>query len=546
MKKPFLALFSAAALLPALPIHAQTPFVETTTLTFYWGLTNDYVTNAFTSIPTLPELVVFDPDALPTGVETYTDTLTPRSYTGSPYGKFAPALANQQIVQLLLQRMLRNGTLSKEELEYRWQLTAVREAPRTVKELATNPYRVFLTGQASNSSKSSPIVEATTYGAEVVSDDPILPSYLDSSPTFPSTVTVDTGINITLGQFTGNYNETLWNNSETIVLNASGTATTAFTVDFGALFYDDPRHAQSEPKNDPTFNYHLIRNYWQASASGVINYGVSTIKAPLPTFVATKVTASATGWFYHDHTEIEYVNNFPRYKLRPASYGGAGIAPLRVTLSNIQYQKRTLFNLAVPSAPSNLSTVTIDDEGLFTEPNAEAIVLTWTDNARNETHHILERLREDSDVWEVVPRVEASGFGTGSFTIRDLVQDTSYTFRIRAANGGGISGYSPTVQGTTVAKPTLLDVASATPGIVNLTWSDNSNTETGYVLERQREGSNTWQTLPVIGPNVTTYQDTGLIQDQTYTYRLRAQDGTVGFSAYSDTTSIKVPKAATN
>jgi hypothetical protein len=451
MKSSLFVLGTAAALLPLSALRAQTPFVETTTLTFFWGLTSDYVVNTETPVPTLPELVEpFDPDSLPVGVETFTDTLTPRAYTGPVTNTFPAALPNKQIIDLLLQRMVRNGKIFKEELGYRWQLTAVREAPRNVRELATNPYRVFLTAQYQASSSSFPVVEAVPYGEEIVTDDPLLPYYLDSSPDFFDTVTVDTGITITLGQHVGNYTESRWNGSDTapLVLQATGSATTAFTVDFGALFYEDPKHALDKPENAPAFNYHLKRNYWQASASGYINYNVASIRAPLPTFVATRVTASATGWFAHYRSEVEYVNNAPRYKTIPITltYGSAGIAPLRVTLSNVQYQKRQLFDLPLPATPIDLKATLVK-----TPFFKQAIVLRWKDRAFNETHYIVERRKAGSDTWEVLPRIESVGFGDGTTTVGDLEDETLYTFRLRAVNGAGSSEYSNEVEVTTEA-----------------------------------------------------------------------------------------------
>lgn len=538
MKAAALAL-SAAALLPfasnALRAQAGSPFVETTTLTFYWSFTHSYVTNQSTPIPTLPDLAVYDPNTLPSGFETFTDTIRAQPYTGAPAGKFAPAGANQQIIDLLLQRMVRDGRLSRRQLGWRWQLIAVREAPATVRELASNPYRVFLSGQSTSGlgSVSASSYEAYGFGPEPVIDDPVPEDYIDSTPSTP-VVTLDTGITITLGQYSGNYTETDWGANNNRVRKATGSVATAFRVDFGALFYDDPLHAQTNPSVLP-YNYHLKRHYWEASASGIINYNIRTILPPLtspnvlPTFVATNSSATATGWFYHQYTEYvaSMVNNFPVYSIPnpDPSYGGMGTAPLKVTLSTIQYQKRDRFDLSLPAAPENVFTVTVDDG---------EVQVSWFDMSSNETGFILERSLAPDGPWEQVVKTEANG---SPFSDTQLDLDTVYYYRVYAFNGGGSSAYSdPVGVASTAAKPSNLDAGAISSSQINLRWSDNSTVETGYEVQRRRDSTNTWITLVNDLPaDTTTYNDTTASSNTKYHYRVRALHVPYGTSAWSDT-----------
>jgi len=69
---------------------------------------------------------------------------------------------------------------------------------------------------------------------------------------------------------------------------------------------------------------------------------------------------------------------------------------------------------------------------------------------------------------------------------------------------------------------------------INLSWSDGSNNETGFRIERSPNGTSSWQEIASVGANVISYQNTGLACDTRYYYRVRAyrsQDGQ--FSAYS-------------
>ena len=77
-------------------------------------------------------------------------------------------------------------------------------------------------------------------------------------------------------------------------------------------------------------------------------------------------------------------------------------------------------------------------------------------------------------------------------------------------------------------------------GYIKLTWTNNSSIETGYVIERLNSGA-TFSVLATVGPNVTTYTNTGLTMPSgPYTYRVLAT-GTSGDSAYSNEVSASLP-----
>jgi hypothetical protein len=536
MKAAFFALLSAF-LLPLVALRAQTPspYVETSTLTFYWSFTHSYITNESTPIPALPDVATFDPSTLPSGFETYTDTSTVRPYTGPVVNHFAPAGNNRQLINFLLQRMVRTNRLDKQVLGYRWQLIAVREAPANVREMATNPYRVFLSGQAGNSFSAGNL-EVPAYGPEAITDDDLTYWYDDSTPLTP-VVTVDTGITITLGQYNGSYTEKNWSATNDRVRNASGNVATAFRVDFGALFYDDPRH-NFEPNNvrrDPTYNFHLQRNYWQATASGLINYGIRSVAGPLPTFVATNANATATGWFYHERSHFSAVNN--GYRLEDGvtqTYFAAGTAPLKVTLSTIQYQKRGLFLLNAPADPEFASTETLTNE---------SVQISWSHFGSNETGFIIERRVEGVEEWEEIARAEAN---ETDFIDTELLVDTVYYYRVAAFNGAGVSEFTEEVSASTIAAPTTLDVGATSPTTIVMTWRHASDLETAFELQRRGPDGN-WVVVTLeIAPNTLTYTDPDRAPDTLYAYRIRAIHAEFGASAWSNIEDATTPKPAEN
>lgn len=443
MKAALFALF-AAALLPVSALQAQTPtpFVETTTLTFFWGFSETYVTSTDNAVPALPDDAVFDPLLLPDGFESYIYTGRARAYTGPVSNTFPPAGANKQIIELLLQRMVREREIAKQILGYRWQLIAVRDAPANVQEAATNPYTIFLSGQHPTSSLSFSL-PVKNIGPEILDDEQTVP------PLFPPTI-ADTGMTLTLGSYSGSFTESKWNEANNIARSATGTVSTAFTVDFGAVFYEDPKHNVDQPRQDP-FNYHLKRNIWRASAAGLVNYTFRPIaQNTLPTFLVSSSGATGTGWFFHDRQEIEYKNNLPvLVNDITKNYLSGGTAPLRINLSTIQYQKRTIF---YPIAPSALAAVVT---GVIDEDNA-TVSLSWNDNSFNETGFYIQRKDNITNTWSVVytflnqrPDPEV---GDEQPYVDTVVPNVSYTYRVQAFNVGP-STYSNEATATPTAVP---------------------------------------------------------------------------------------------
>jgi arylsulfatase A-like enzyme len=93
---------------------------------------------------------------------------------------------------------------------------------------------------------------------------------------------------------------------------------------------------------------------------------------------------------------------------------------------------------------------------------------------------------------------------------------------------------TPTATPTPQA-PTNLTATAVSSSQINLSWTDNSNNETGFKVERSKNGKGFSQ-LATVGANVTTYSDTGLNRTTTYYYRVRAVNAG-GNSAYSNIAS---------
>ena len=72
---------------------------------------------------------------------------------------------------------------------------------------------------------------------------------------------------------------------------------------------------------------------------------------------------------------------------------------------------------------------------------------------------------------------------------------------------------------------------------VNLSWSDNSTNETGFKIER-KTGTETYKNIGTVGINVETYNDTGLISNTTYNYRVYAFNSAGVSITYSNEVTV--------
>ncbi len=85
---------------------------------------------------------------------------------------------------------------------------------------------------------------------------------------------------------------------------------------------------------------------------------------------------------------------------------------------------------------------------------------------------------------------------------------------------------------TPPSAPSELSATAASSSLIDLTWTDNSNDETGFRVERRTGGGN-FNQIAVPDANSTSYQDDTAQPSTTYTYRVRAANE-AGGSDYSN------------
>ena len=183
-----------------------------------------------------------------------------------------------------------------------------------------------------------------------------------------------------------------------------------------------------------------------------------------------------------------------------------------------------------PDMPSNLTAEVV---------SSNQINLAWIDNAIDEDGFRIERCQGLGCA--NFAQIATVGANTTSYSDTGLSASTTYAYRVLAFNAAGDSEYSNYAEATTLDAPALppgapsnLAAKAVSSSQINLTWIDNANNEDGFEIQRCTGSKCTdFATITTVGPNVTSYSNTGLSRSTTYRYRVRAYN-TSGDSAYSN------------
>lgn len=250
------------------------------------------------------------------------------------------------------------------------------------------------------------------------------------------------------------------------------------------------------------------------------------------TVTFTAGTGSVGGTFTHSDTNLN-PNTTYSYRVRARNSldgttfrNGAWVGPVTATTFAPPPTAPTLVSVVAPAPPAG----------------STSLVLTWTDNSTTETGFLVEQAPAAGGPWSQAGAVLPANSTTA--TVTGLQPDTDYFFRVTATGVPINSLVSNVRSGTTLPLPPeapdglSITVPARPQGLTELIldWADNSDNEVEFSIERQDSANGLFNEVGVVGADVTTFTDTGLTRNTTYTYRVRASN-TGGDSAYSDTAS---------
>jgi hypothetical protein len=225
------------------------------------------------------------------------------------------------------------------------------------------------------------------------------------------------------------------------------------------------------------------------------------------------------------------------YKYRVAALNTVGYGAEFPTLT-VQSLSGTVTVGSAPVAPTGLSAVA---------QSQSQVGVTWTDNSSTETAFIIERCtgQNCSNITQIA--IAPARIGTGSTTFADttVLQGTTYSYRVAAVNAAGQSAYSNTAANVTVpippTAPTIFTAANGANGNGNtrsviLAWTDTSNNETGFTIQRATNATFTSSlNTQTVATNAVTVTQTGLSRNTQYYYRIQSNNGAASSSLVNAT-----------
>ena len=215
------------------------------------------------------------------------------------------------------------------------------------------------------------------------------------------------------------------------------------------------------------------------------------------------------------------------YEIKEIILNGVDIVPTLngKTVTGGRINASNVFADIPPQSPDGLDA---------TPESGSRINLTWTDVSSNESRFEIERKKGARGVYSRIAHVAAN---KTSYSDTGLSEKSTYYYRVRAINSAGNSRYSNSAYATTyLASPTHLSAIDASTSKINLSWADNSSYESGFKIERKNGAGTSFSQIAILATGQTEYSDTGLKEETTYSYRVRAYN-TGEHSDYSNEAS---------
>jgi len=188
----------------------------------------------------------------------------------------------------------------------------------------------------------------------------------------------------------------------------------------------------------------------------------------------------------------------------------------------------TVVACVIGIAPTNL-TVT---------PSANDLVLDWTIALGTEDGFRIEYSADDITYNEI--DAVAGGIDTYTDVDRLVGEACATTFYYRIVAYAGICEETGASANYVLVAPDIPTNLAATlsDGSVVLTWTDNSTTESGFVVERGVDGV-VYSQITTLPADAVIYADNNVFEGTTYYYRVEVLQGDCG--AYSAAASVYIP-----
>jgi hypothetical protein len=260
------------------------------------------------------------------------------------------------------------------------------------------------------------------------------------------------------------------------------------------------------------------------------NDGINDNRNPIPNTsegwgrVDLAAATSSGGRQFADGTAPLITNGTATFSYSVESSG----SPLKITLAWSDYP-------SIANASRNLVN---DLDLVVTAPGGTSTYLgNVFAGGWSQTGGVADRVNNLENVY-----VSNAAAGTWTVTVRGYnVPNGPQPFALVVS---GALGVPPPPPPSAPSAPLNLSASAASSTRINLTWADTSSNEDGFQIERcQGVGCSSFSQTAQVGANITSFGDTTVVANTSYTYRVLAYNG-AGVSAYSNTASATTPAPA--
>ncbi len=150
---------------------------------------------------------------------------------------------------------------------------------------------------------------------------------------------------------------------------------------------------------------------------------------------------------------------------------------------------RALVLAVPPDAPTNVTATQ------FGTGNTQSVVVTWVDNAINETGFTVERATNLNGPWDVLSKAIPASPGTlltGTYTDTTMARRTTYYYRVTANN---LVGYTRSFAAPAVGYPTISANSAAVDAAAPITTLRPVNNIGGIFADSFETGLGEWQSV---------------------------------------------------
>ena len=144
------------------------------------------------------------------------------------------------------------------------------------------------------------------------------------------------------------------------------------------------------------------------------------------------------------------------------------------------------------------------------------------------------------------PEIDRPGMGASSYSVPFVLPDGTYSWRVKTTDGGGNAGpwssvFSFTLDAAAPSAPGNLTATALKGKKISLTWTASSDGSGSGIAQYEiyRATSSSGPFARIAGTTQTTYTNSGLTQNTTYWYYVRAIDRAGNVSADSTTASAR-------